>query len=286
MGIWQEQAWACTAVTTPFTAEGTVDVERLAAFGKRQLAAGINGLAIFGTCGEGPCIPAHERIRATERLIERGLPADRMILGIGSAAPAEMVWMARQAGELGLAATLATPPFYFREVTDEGLHRGYADLAERAGEGAPPLMLYHIPGVTGMPLAVELIDRLATAFPGRIAGVKDSGADMAYTKPLLARLAGRMTIVVGAEVHVQAAMTLGAKGTICGLGNVAPALIARLVAGDAAAASELKLLVQRFDGVSFIPAVKAILADEMSDDAWRRVLPPLAAMAEAPPPAG
>ncbi|HET6467858.1 MAG TPA: dihydrodipicolinate synthase family protein [Geminicoccaceae bacterium] len=274
MGLWQEPVWACCAVATPLTDGEAIDTRRLAALGRRLMDLGVNGLALFGTTGEGPCFPATERIAACERLLRQGLPAGRLILGIGSAVPEEAAWMARQAGALGLAAVLATPPFYFKEVSDEGLFRAYAALVERAGPEAPPVILYHIPSVTGIALSHGLIERLATAFPVRILGVKDSGADWSATARLLERFP-QLAVTVGAEEHVRDAVAAGARGTICGLANVAPRLVARLVRGEAAAAVEMEALGRAFDGLPFLPALKAMLADALDDAAWRAVLPPL-----------
>ena len=126
---------------------------------------------------------------------------------------------------------LATPPFFFREVDQDGVYAFYAALADALGPEAPPLLLYHIPQVCGVPVAVETVARLVDAFPGRIGGIKDSGADLSYTLELLAAVGGRTAVLVGAERHLPDAMPAGARGTICGLANLVPAAVCDLVAG-------------------------------------------------------
>ena len=134
------------------------------------MEGGINGVALFGTCGEGPSFSAAARLAATERLLRAGFDPGRLILGIGSASIAEMASLARAAGELGLAATLATPPFFFRQVEEEGVFAAYARLVEQSGTGAPPLLLYHIPGVAGVPVPPALAARLLVRLSGQDRG--------------------------------------------------------------------------------------------------------------------
>ena len=181
-------------MVTPVDGALQIDTARLAAFGARLLDHGANGLVPFGTMGEGPAFSAAQRLDAVVRLVELGLPADRIVLGIGGGGLADQAWLGRQAGELGLAAVLATPPFFFREVEQEGVYAFYAALAEALGAEAPPLLLYHIPQICGVPVAIDTVARLVDRFPGRIAGIKDSGADLAHTLELLGAVGGRAAV--------------------------------------------------------------------------------------------
>jgi 4-hydroxy-tetrahydrodipicolinate synthase len=275
-GLWDEAGWACAAMVTPIDASGRIDADRLARFGQRLMGAGLNGLVLFGTMGEGPAFPAAERLDAAAALIDRhGFEPGRLVLGIGSCAPAETAWLARRAGELGIAAVLATPPFFFRDVQQEGVYRFYATLAEAAGRGGAPLLLYHIPQVAGVPLSADTVARLVEGHPEVVRGIKDSGADLPYTRALLKRLDGRAAVLVGAEQHIAEAMTLGARGTVCGMANLIPATTARLVAGDPEASAPVAALAQAFEVLPVIPAVKAAVGEILGDPAWRACVPPL-----------
>lgn len=273
--LWDEARWACAAVVTPIDASGRIDAGKLHGFIERLYGHGINGVVLFGTMGEGPAFSAAERLEATAKLIELGLDPGRIVLGIGSNAPSEMAWLARRAGELSLAAVLATPPFFFRDVDQEGVVACYGAIVEGAGAEAPPLMLYHIPQVCGVPVTVDTTERLIELFPGRIRGTKDSEGNIAYTRELVSRLAGRMTVVVGAEPNVPEAMAGGARGTICGMANLIPGAIARMVAGDASALVPVKALGAAFDGMPVIPAVKGAVGAALGDPAWAACVPPL-----------
>ena len=245
------------------------------------MAHGLNGLVPFGTMGEGPSFTPVQRLEATARLVELGLRADRMILGIGATALADQAWLGRQAGALGLAGVLATPPFFFREVDQEGVYAFYAALAEALGPEAPPLLLYHIPQVCGVPVAVETVARLVDAFPDRIRGIKDSGADLAYTRALLAAVGNRTSVLVGAERHLPDAMPAGARGTICGLANLVPAAARQLVAGDLDGLGPITSCATALEGLPVIPAVKAAVGAVMRDAAWADCMPPLRPVAAA-----
>ena len=231
MSLWDEPSWVCAALVTPIDGRLQIDAARLAAFGARLLDKGLNGLVPFGTMGEGPAFSAAQRFEAVARILELGLPADRIVLGIGGGGLADQAWLGRKAGELGLAGVLATPPFFFREVDQDGVYAFYAALADALGPEAPPLLLYHIPQVCGVPVAVETVARLVDDYPGRIGGIKDSGADLAHTLELIAAVGSRTAVLVGAERHLPDAMPAGARGTICGLANLVPAAVCDLVAG-------------------------------------------------------
>jgi 4-hydroxy-tetrahydrodipicolinate synthase len=279
--LWDEARWACVAVVTPIDAVGRIDAVRLHGFITRLYGHGINGVVLFGTTGEGPAFSAVERLEATAKLIELGLDPDRIMLGIGSSAPSEMAWLARRSGELKLAGVLATPPFFFREVDQEGVIACYAAIVEGGGTEAPPLMLYHIPQVCGVPVTVDTTERLIELFPGRIRGIKDSEANIAHTRELVGRLAGRMTVVVGAEPSIPEAMAGGARGTICGMANLIPGAIARLVGGDASALAPVEALGAALEGIPGIPAVKAAVGAGLGDPAWSACVPPLRAASDS-----
>jgi 4-hydroxy-tetrahydrodipicolinate synthase len=279
LGLWDEPNWACAALITPIDSRMEIDTVRLAAFGARLLAKGLNGLVPFGTMGEGPAFSAVQRFEAAARLVESGLPADRLVLGIGGGGIADQAWLGRQAGALGLAGVLATPPFFFREVDQEGVYAFYAALAEALGPEAPPLLLYHIPQVCGVPVAVETVTRLVDAIPGRIGGIKDSGADLSHTLEVLAAVGSRTAVLVGAERHLPDAMPAGARGTICGLANLVPAAVHDLVAGGRDGLQWIAACEAALAGVPIIPAVKAAVGVLMADAAWALCMPPLHAVA-------
>jgi len=277
-----EEIWRNCAMLTPVDAEGAADHGRLAAHAKRLLAAGLNGVTLFGTTGEGPAFTASERLRAAEAVLAAGVPASAVTLGVGSTALGDSVELTAAAGRLGLRAVLATPPFYYRDADEAGLFRAFAALVERSGAAGTPVLLYHIPSFTGLRLPPSLLRKLADAFPGRVIGLKDSGIDLPRTLELL-EACRDLTILVGAEAHLPDAMAAGAKGTICGWANLEPALVLRLLGGDRSGIARIDALNTLFQGRQFIAVLKAMLADRLGDPAWRVSAPPLEPLADPLP---
>jgi 4-hydroxy-tetrahydrodipicolinate synthase len=271
-GLW-------VATLTPMKADLSVDTARLAAHCRFLFDRGCDGVAIFGTTGEGPSFSAAERLAAMDALLKAGIPARRMVLGTGAAALTDTAEMNRAATAAGLAGALMLPPFYYKNLDGEAVRRSFADAIERTRDPRLKLYLYNIPSVSAVRLDCATIGRLARDFPGVVAGVKDSSADWGYTKPLLERFPD-LDILVGAEHHLPMAMAAGAAGTICAIPNLAPLLVRALLdaANPAAAAAALKMteaLIDCLEKHPFVPAVRAVAAAQKGDEAWLTVRPPL-----------
>ena len=144
-------------------------------------------------------------------------------------------------------------PFFWKGVSDDGLFAWYATLIERVGDPRLKLMLYHLPQVSAVPLSVDLVARLAAAFPGVVAGVKDSEGNWAHTSALLARVP-ELAIVIGHEPHLPRLMRAGGAGTICGVANVHAGLVrALLEPGVTADGRGAHRRVHRGDGTPSVP---------------------------------
>jgi 4-hydroxy-tetrahydrodipicolinate synthase len=150
------------------------------------------------------------------------------------------------------------------------------------GDSRLRVYLYHIPQVSGVPIQPETIVRLADTYPGIIEGVKDSGADFSHTAALVKRLP-QLSVLTGYEPHLPSLMKRGCAGTICGVANLWPSLIAALLTPGESQGDELR--VQAFLDIvhpySFVPALKAILASQTGDPTWCAVRPPLLPLTEA-----
>jgi 4-hydroxy-tetrahydrodipicolinate synthase len=273
-GLW-------TAALTPIDASYRCDVPRLAAHCRRLFEQGCDGVALFGTTGEGPAFGAGDRRRVLEELLAGGLEAKQLIVSASTASLPDSIDLARQATRAGVAGVLLMPPFFFREgIGDEGIFRYYSALIDALGEPNLRALLYHIPGASGVPVRPPVIRRLLDRYPENIVGFKDSGGDWAYTEELLRRFSS-LAIFTGSELHIHLALQQHGAGTICGLGNVIAPLLRRLF--DAPGITERRRLVpliQRADSLMsrgpFVACLKAWVASEAGDPEWARVLPPMA----------
>lgn len=268
------------ALSTPFSADGAIDMPRLVEHARWVLANGADSITLFGTTGEGASVGSTGRHAAFGAMagadIELGT---RVISGISAAAREDVVAQMRAAYEHGCRALLLAPPFYFHGAGDEGLYRFFSQVFEDVGAALRDVILYHIPGMTGVPISIELVQRLDKAFPGRVIGVKDSAGDWTMTERRLKELPGKQ-VLIGDERQLARAVRHGGAGSICGLANVAPDLL-RPLAHEGKDDPRINRMVEAVLNYSFMPAIKALVAERLGDPAWRVMRPPLEALSAA-----
>jgi 4-hydroxy-tetrahydrodipicolinate synthase len=273
-------------VVTPFDRELRPDGMRLARHCRWLLEQGV-GLAVFGTNSEANSMSVAEKRALLDELMAAGLPPGRMMPGTGCSAFTDTVELTRHAVQLGCIGVLMLPPFYYKGVSDEGLFRSYAEVIERVGERRLRIYLYHIPPVSQVPISLALIERLLQAYPGTIAGIKDSSGDWNNTLAMLQRFQSpEFDVFAGSEAFLLATLRGGGAGCITAAANVNPGPIARLARSwqqpdaDAqqAALNAIRGVFQQFP---MIPALKAAIAHYSNDPAWATVRPPLVELDDA-----
>lgn len=265
------------ALATAFDGAGRIDAARTAALARRLTDAGLDGVTLFGTTGEGPSIGLGERAGLIAAAAKAGVAPGRITCGVIVSAAGDALDHWRLAADAGCARILLAPPIYFKGVGDEALYRWFAGLFEAMGARARGVLLYHIPALTGVALPVPLIERLKRAFPAVIDGVKDSSGDWPYTEALLAAHRDRL-ILVGHEGHLAAAMRLGGAGAISGLANLLPRAMIRLVS-TATHDPRFDRLIEALERAGVVPAIKALIAHRLGEPAWAELRPPLTTLA-------
>lgn len=272
-----------TPVVTPFDAALKPDPQRLVAQCRWMLSQDV-GLALFGTNSEATSLSVAERKMLLETVVEAGLPADRMMPGTGLCNLPETIELTRHAVELGVGGVLMLPPFYYKGVSDQGLFDHFAQVIEGVGDDRLRIYLYHIPPMAQVGISPDLVGRLREAFPGVIAGMKDSSGDWDNTATMIERFApGGFEVFAGSEDFLLRTMRAGGAGCISATANVNPAAIAALARdwqGEGADAAQEKLSELRaiVAGFPMIPALKATVARHSGDADWARVRPPLVAL--------
>jgi 4-hydroxy-tetrahydrodipicolinate synthase len=261
------------AALTPMRDDLSIDREAFAAHCRRLLDAGCHGLAIFGTTGEANSLSVGERISAWEALVQDGIPAETLLPGTGACALPDAVELSRSALAVGAAGVLALPPFYYKGVSDEGLFRFFAELIERVGDDRLRLFLYHIPPMAVVGFTPQLIRRLMDAYPGIVAGTKDSSGDGARIERIC-REFPELIVFAGTEKYLLDTLRWGGDGCISATVNVT-ARQAREVydlwaAGEDASDAQAALTERReyLEGFPTIPALKALVG-------WQHLRPPL-----------
>lgn len=246
------------------------------------LAAGCDGIALFGTTGEGPSFGVRERMDVLDRLLASGVPAERLLVGGSSPVLTDTAELARHAAANGCAGVFVMPPFFFKGVVADGLVDWFTGVID----GAPGarFYLYNLPELTQVPLSYDIVHRLCEGSPSAVVGLKDSSGSWPYTAGLLTRFPD-LDIFVGFETHVPDAMEKGAAGAISGLANVAPALVRGLCRGTGEepvrCLDRMRPLVDTATRYPIVPAIRAIQAHLSGDAGWSTPRPPLVALPEA-----
>lgn len=276
------------AVLTPLNADLRPDIGRFAAHCRWLMDNGCDGLGALGTTGEANSLAVSDRMALIEGAAEAGLPMRRMIFGTGTPALRDTGTLSRAALEAGAGGLLLLPPFYYKNPSEDGLFAAFAGLAERIGDLAPRIYLYHFPQMSAVPITLSLVARLREAFPGLFAGMKDSSGDFANTKAFIDAFPG-FDVFSGSEEFLLDNLRAGGAGCISATTNVTAHLASRVLkawaAGDAAAAETAQQVATRARRIisqyPAIPALKAIVARARDDRAWLNMLPPMRPLDEA-----
>src|SRR5439155_18499892 len=163
-------------VVTPFKPDLSPDPERLVRHCNWLLSQNC-GLSVFGTTSEANSMAAEERMRLLDALVAAGIDPARMMPGTGCCSISETVELTARAVNHGCAGVLMLPPFYYKNVSEEGLYRYFSEVIQRVGHTRLRIYLYHIPSVAVVGVTPKLVERLLQAYPTAIAGMKDSSGD-------------------------------------------------------------------------------------------------------------
>lgn len=270
-------AWA--AALTPLNADLSIDTDAYLAHARALLAEGCAGVAALGTTGEANSFTLAERLSLIETLGEAALPPDRVMIGVGCCAIQDTIALTRAALAAGYANVLMLPPFYYKNVSDEGLFRAFAAAIDGVGDPRLKVIVYDFPQMTGLTIGTALLARLRQTFDGIIIGVKNSSGHWPAMEAALTELPGFL-VFAGSEQFLLPTVRAGGPGCISATANVTGASLAQLIAREREADAEAlqqditatRLALQRFPTV---PALKDIMALRTRRDDWRRLRLPL-----------
>lgn len=276
------------ASATPLNADLSPDLGAFVAHAGALLADGCDGIALLGTTGEANSFSLAER-RAILEAAVAGVGAERLMPGTGVNALPETVELTRHALSLGVTRVVMLPPSYYKGVSDEGLFRAYAQVIETVGDSRLRIVLYHIPQVSGVPIGHDLIERLVTAFPGTVVGIKDSAGKIENMAAMIARFPG-FSVLAGADPLLLPLMGMGGAGCITATSNLVADSLATVFHGHAdpsrkaevdAAQARINAFRDLSNSYVQIPAIKAMVAFRHGAALWARTRPPLVGLAPA-----
>ena len=266
-------------VVTPFKDDLTPDIERFLSHCRWVKSQNAN-LAIFGTNSEANSLSVKEKIDLMEKLISSGISGDALMPGTGCCSIKETVELTNAAVSLGCRGALMLPPFYYKDVTDDGLFAFFSEVIERVNNDKLAIYLYHIPPISQIPLSIDLVTRLVNDYPKAVVGIKDSSGDWKQTAGFNKLGLPNFRVFCGSESFLLQNMEAGGAGCISATANVNSLAINELFLNwnrhDAKQKqSEINEIRNIFQRYPMIPALKEAIALNNEDAEWSRVRPPL-----------
>lgn len=212
------------AIVTPMLKDGGVDWKGLEKLVEWHIEQGTNSIVAVGTTGEASTLSMEEHTQVIKEIIRVANKRIPIIAGTGANSTREAIELTKAAKDLGADAALLVTPYY-NKPTQEGLYQHYKAIAEAV---ELPLILYNVPGRTGVDLANDTAVRLAKI--PNIVGIKDATGDVPRGKALIDALDGKMAVYSGDDETAWELMLLGADGNISVTANVAPKAMSEVCA--------------------------------------------------------
>lgn len=239
-----------TALATPFR-NGALDESAFRALVRQQIEGGTSVLVPMGTTGESVTMTADERARAVRVVVEEAKGRAKVVGGAGSNNTAEVIESVARVREAGADGSLIVTPYY-NKPTQAGMVEHFRAVA-RAHPGFP-IIAYNVPGRTGVDLLPETMLRLCDI--PEVVAIKEATGNMARAVDLLEKCGDRLTLLSGDDFTVLPFIACGGKGVISVSSNLAPRMMADLVAlaraGDIAKARELQVKMNNLHRLLFI----------------------------------
>jgi len=263
---------AGTALITPFTRSGDLDEGAVRRLGRRQIDAGIHFLAPCGTTGESPTLTEAERRRVVEILADEAGGKVPILAGAGGYNTKEVIELARELANAGASGFLSVTPYY-NKPTQEGLYQHYRAIAESTSR---PIVVYNVPGRTGVNVEVATLLRLA-AIPNVI-GVKEASGNMQQMCEICRAMPRDFLVLSGDDGLALPLMAVGGRGVISVVSNEMPAEVAQMIEAaernDFAAARAvhdriMPLVVANFIESNPVPVKSAMAAMGLIEETYR-----------------
>lgn len=252
------------AMVTPFKTDGQIDFESLARIVENLIAGGVDHLCVLGTTAETPTLSESERLEVVKFVIKQVKGRIPMMVGCSSNCTAAVVEQIKNYQLDGIDAILSAVPFY-NKPSQEGIYRHFAEIAKAS---AKPIILYNVPGRTGVNMSAQTTLRIAREFKNVI-GIKEASGNMDQVKEIIAGAPEGFRVIIGDDSLAMEAIRNGAAGVISVIGNAVPKRFSELVhltmQGKYAEAEQIQKQLAPLYGLLFKEGspcgVKALMAD-------------------------
>ncbi len=270
---------AGVAIVTPFNADGTINFEKLGELIDFNVNGGTDAIVIVGTTGEASTLTHDEHIECIKFAVQHTNHRIPVIAGTGSNCTDTEVFLSKEAAKAGVDGLLLVSPYY-NKATQKGLKEHFSAVAKAVDT---PIILYNIPGRTGVNILPATIADLAHEYD-TIVGVKDATGNIPQAMELMHRMQGDFDIYSGEDGLITPLMSIGAKGVISVLSNIAPKethdIVAEFMKGNIQRSLELQmkylpLINALFCEVNPIPVKEALNLMGMEVGPYRLPLTPM-----------
>ena len=272
-----------SAALTPIKQDLSINQDLYLRHCQFLMRQGHDGLAIFGTTGEANSFSVKERKDNLEFLLSNRVDPKVLMPGTGSSSLNDAIEMTKHAANLKVRAILLLPPFYYKNVSEEGVINYYRHIIEKVGVSEMQYVLYHIPQNSYVPISFKMIEVLLKLYPNNIVGLKDSSGDSDRMMKII-KYFNNLAVFCGHDSLALNVLKRGGAGAITAGTNVCGKLLCYILKNykrenEIKNFQELQKLLQQIRQVITssepISLMKAFFSIEDGIDEWNNVLPPL-----------
>lgn len=252
-----------TPIVTPFKENGKIDFENMKHNIEKWKKTNLDGLVVLGSNGEFVYLSTEEKLQVVDFVIKEVNKTKKIIVGTGCESTTETILLSNKVAKLGADAVLVLPPHYYKKsMNDQTIYNYFIDIAK---DIEIPIMIYNMPGNTGINLSSELISKLSRH--PNIIGIKDTAGNIVQLSEIVRDTDEDFTVFAGNAGYLLPALSIGARGATIALANCLPDECCKLVdlfnKGELEKAKKLQLAMIKINyyvtGLYGIPALKEAL---------------------------
>ncbi|MGT2753546.1 4-hydroxy-tetrahydrodipicolinate synthase [Streptococcus ovis] len=247
-----------TAMVTPFDEFEHINYNATAQLIEFLIGKGVSGIFILGTNGEFQVLTTEEKIKFAQFVVEKVKKRVPIIVGVGGNSTREVITLAEQMNAIGVDYLSVITP-YFNSLTEDELYQHYCNIAEHS---PVPILLYNIPKITGNPLTIELVTKLAEE--NNIIGIKDSSGNIENIKGYIKNTKDKnFDVLIGSDSLILEALKLGARGAVAATSNAIIEndlrIYSEFISGNLEAAQEAQNSIEEFRRILKYATIPAVL---------------------------
>lgn len=243
---------AGVALITPMHEDGSINYDEMEHIVNDQITHGTDAIIVCGTTGEASTMTHEEHIETIKACVDMTKKRVPVIAGTGSNCTETAIYLSKEAQKAGADGILVVSPYY-NKATQNGLKKHFTAIA---GSVDIPMVLYNIPGRTGVNIKPDTMADLSKEVDNIVA-VKEASGDISQVAEIIAKSEGRLDVYSGNDDQIVPIVALGGKGVISVLSHVVPQethdMVAKLMAGDVEGSAKLQL--------KYLPLVKALFSE-------------------------